>query len=748
ITLTTYAGLLLWSHKLTDNNLLKQYYSTVDSVNDISSYKVINFAYLESKNILFILFGLETVANDTTTLSNLTVFGLDINSGAIVVPKDAKLNVNQIIAKARDNSEFIFFNSSDQLIVTSGNKLANINSSSKILSFDEKSAGFSNVKGNDDETNDFSFTNTNRVINSGMLIGFLPSKEKGINYAFWLASSPRGIGNVTLAYDTSNSTTSSPQISVSMTSTNSKSFDYVVISVNDNFESIGTDFGTVNKNGNDINANTADRGYINDSTSAPSFQDVYKRFFYTGSTSSNNTLVENFGVLLDSRYSMLLSFASYSVSVDTSTKAVSLKNTLESKVYNINVRDGNNADNTTLKGPTSEDLKNLPNDVSIKEWKFNSVGYDKESDFVYFSLSGQEEEIKESDIVQLDKYYTNTRYINLKDSNTTKSVSVDTYAEESPYTLSDVNFDTYSDNKNLYLTKQVIDGSDGQWLSTTVDDFDDDTKDFKPTEDSKINFSTLQTLAKDLESSNALNNVMPSAMNVNLNTFDSFLSDKGWTNIVSFKSATGNNETGEIRLETEITYANDFGDEVKENGNVSYVSYVQVTGFSMKDFSLTFKQDTDSAIADIKAKYSAEKIVETDSKAFVMNHMFQDLTIMGKNYIPDADTVTLKSGATTDDLIIEIKIPIKTSPTDEKGILPVGFPESDATITVNYNGFTGTETPPMEQYPGASTSNPNSGNDLSAGTIAGIVIGCLALAAIIIATIVLIRIKIKARISV
>ena len=168
----------------------------------------------------------------------------------------------------------------------------------------------------------------------------------------------------------------------------------------------------------------------------------------------------------------------------------------------------------------------------------------------------------------------------------------------------------------------------------------------------------------------------------------------------------------------------------------------------MKDFSLTFKQDTDSAIADIKAKYSAEKIVETDSKAFVMNHMFQDFTIMGKNYIPDADTVTLKSGATTDDLIIEIKIPIKTSPTDEKGILPVGFPESDATITVNYNGFTGTETPPVEQYPGASTSNPNSGNDLSAGTIAGIVIGCLALAAIIIATIVLIRIKVKARISV
>ncbi|MDE6894013.1 MAG: hypothetical protein K2J02_01385, partial [Malacoplasma sp.] len=677
--------------------------------------------------------------NNITVLNNLVIFGLDINSGAIIVPENATLSNNQVIARVRNNSEFIFFNSSNQLVITSGNTVNDVNSSTKIMSFDENT-GFSNIKGSDQSSNTFTYTAMTGVPNS-MLVGFLPSKQVGINYTFWLSALTRGIGDLTFSYQTG---VSSPAITISMTSGNNlrKSFDYYVVPVNDDFVNIGTEFGTVNKNGADISSGTADRGYVNNSSASPVFKNVYKRFFYTGFTenTSNNTLSENFGVLLDSYYSMFASFASFPSLVNTANKSVSLK-TLESKVYNMN-----NKNSSSLRTPTVEDLKNLPSDVSINIWEYDTVGYDKESNFVYFSLSGQEANITDGNFTELDKYYTNTRYINLKEENVSKNVSVDAYVEDSPYTLSDVSFDTYIDTKNLYLVKQVIDGNSGQWMSTSVEEFDDDSKDFTPTKDPNISFSSLETLAKDLENSSTLDEVMPSAMNTNLNSFDSFLSDKGWINNVSFKSATGNDETGEISLETQITYPNDFGnEETNQNGNVSYVSYVRLIGFSVKDFSLTFKQNTDSAVTDIKAKYSAEKIVETNNKAFVINHMLQNFTVRGKNYIPEADTVTLKNGTTTSDLIVEIKVPIKTSPTDEKGILPVGFPESDAIVTMNYNGFTGTDTPPIEQYP-ITPSNPDNSNpiqQLSTGSIAGIVIGSFALAAIIITTIIIIMVRVK-----
>ncbi|MDE5545802.1 MAG: hypothetical protein K2I76_04275, partial [Malacoplasma sp.] len=747
ITVTTYAGLLLWSHKLTENTLLKNYYKTVLSVEDISTYKVINFAFLESKNILFVLFGNESTVNNVTTLNNLVVFGLDINSGAIVVPKDAKLAESQIIGKARNNSEFIFFNSSDQLIVTSGNTITDINNSTKIMSFDSDSTGFANVenKGNDEETNNFSYSAIATNISGSMLIGFLPSQEKNINYSLWLANATRGLSAVTFSYDTSNATTASPPTTIAIAGTNTnqrRSFDYYIVPVKDDFTNIGTDFGTVNKNGSDIASNTADRGYLNINQNKPVFESVYKRFFYTGSSAdtANKTLTENFGVLLDSYYSMMSSFASFPVLVNTETDTVSLK-TLSSKVYNMNsISSSNN-------GPSTEDLKNLPNDVSINYWEYNSVGYDKESNFVYFSLSGQETDVSGDSLTELNKYYTNIRYINLKDDNASKNISVDAYVESDPYTLSDVNFDTYTDQNNLYLTKQVIDGNDGQWMTTSVADFDDDQKDFEPT--TNINFSSLETLAKDVENSQVLDEIMPSAVGKNLSNLDKFLTDKNWKDAVKFLGASGNDETGEINLETEITYANNFGDGVKDNGTVSYVSYIYVTGFSLKDFSLTFKQDTDSAVIDIKTKYSAEEIVKNNSKPFVINHLFENLVVKGKKFIPPEESVTLKNGTSTNSLVIEIKVPIKTSPTDEKGILPVGFPEKDAVLTFTYNGFTGTETPPIEEYPGSTNKpeNPNSTDGLSPGEIAGIVIGCLALAAIIIATIVLIRIRTKAKVN-
>ncbi|MDE7075629.1 MAG: hypothetical protein K2O21_03250, partial [Malacoplasma sp.] len=750
ITLTTYAGLLLWSHKLNENQLLKNYYSTVRTVDDISTYKVINFAYLESKNILFVLFGQEI--SETNTLSNLAVFGLDINSGAIVVPKDATLNNNQVIAKARDNSAFIFFNTADQLIVTSGGTNTNIQSSTKIMSFDSNT-GFANSKGNDEETNNFGAISG--VVGSGdYLLGFLPSTIENVNYSIWLYSASKQTGSVyggprnpQISYKTTNESTASIKGINMSGGTITTSLNYYIYPVDNSFISnIGASnsqrFNVINTVGS-----TAYRGYLNNTNQMPNFNDITKRFFVTSSTTTNSNTVENVGVLLDSFDKMFSSFATAVVNINSDTNITFGT----PKLYM------NYLDKQPMTGPTdlsydATKKTGLEDGVAVTNWTFNSVGYDKKSEFVYFSLSGEETNATDQTIIS-GKYLTNTRYIDLKvTTSDANRVSSDAYVETNPYTLSVVNFDTYTNSGNLYLTKQVIDGSDGEWLTSTIEKLNDDAEDFKPTQDPKINFSSLRNFEMEIENSQILNEVMPSFMNNNLNSLDKFLNDKGISDIVTFKKATGNDETGEIRLETEITYANDFGDETKENnGNVSYLSYIQVTGFSRNDFSLIFK--TEEAIADIKAKYSAEEIVKSENKGWVIQELLEKILIKDKNITitESMKNIITLNNPSSDSLRIDIDIPIKTSPTDTNGILPVGFPEDQAKKTITYSGFTGTETPPFVSLPTNpddpnNSNNPNNtnlGNGSSAGEIAGIVIACLAIAAILIAIAVLIRIKIK-----
>ncbi|MDE5952819.1 MAG: hypothetical protein K2G48_01745, partial [Malacoplasma sp.] len=473
ITLTTYAGLLLWSHKLTDNNLLKQYYSSVKSVNDISTYKVINFAYLESKNILFVLFGQETTTDSTTTLSNLTVFGLDINSGAIVVPKNATLSNDQVIAKARDNSAFIFFNSSDQLIVTSGYTNANIVLSTKIMSFDDNN-GFSNVKGNDAETNDFNTITGVADESRDYLLGFLPSGVKGINFSIWLFynANNNGYARTQLTYKSSNAATNAPDVSINKTGgVTTYSFNYYVFPVDDDFVSITPSNDSVRfEIANKLN-NVTYRGYLNSTSQMPDFNSIYKRFFITSNSTTGTTVKESVGVLLDSYDKM---FASFSV-VPYVLDATNSSYTYEKDASNRNkTATYMNMANNTITGPNQADSLNydavkktgLEDNLVVNNWEFSSVGYDKESDFVYFSLSGEEYSYSGNPGEATGKYLTNTRYIDLKpETDIDKRVSADAYIQDSPYTLSDVNFDTYTDTNNLYLAKQAINGSDGQWLS-------------------------------------------------------------------------------------------------------------------------------------------------------------------------------------------------------------------------------------------------------------------------------------------
>ncbi|MDE6429230.1 MAG: hypothetical protein K2K18_01820, partial [Malacoplasma sp.] len=754
ITLTTYAGLLLWSHKLTDNQLLKDYYNTVNNVTDISSYQVINFAYLENKNILFVLFGEETQSNDTTTLSNLVVFGLDINSGAIVVPKNAKLDQNQIIAKARDNSAFIFFNSADQLLVTSGNNLANINKTTKIMNFDLDN-GFSNVanKGNDDENNNFTYTKLSSVVKeTDYLLGFIPSSVKGVNFSIWLYDTVYATANQTpqLSYAISNTKTGAPDMSINQGSNATFSFTYYVIAVSDDFTNITTNLKVINTDDDGANS----RGFINNTKNLPDFNSIYKRFFITSSTTSGSNTTEKVGFLLDSFDDIFSSFAVSSFTITGGT--------------NPTVDYGANKDTNTIYmnylnvsptiGPKKTDLDDsgIEDNVVADNWKFNTVAFDEKSKFVYFSLSSEEYSYLNNTkgAVIPGKYLTNTRYIDLSDSvKKANSISSDAYVTGNPYTLSDVNFDTYSDDNNIYLAKQVIDGNDGQWLWSSLENLTDDTMDFIPTGKepfaSKIDFSSLTSLVNDIQNSDVLNDVMPSVLNNNLSSLDDFINDKGLANTIKFIGASGNDETGEINLETKITYSNNFGDNI-QNGLVSYTSFIQILGFSVKDFSLDFKDNTDSAVTDIKAKYSAEKIVETNNKAFVINNLMENFTIKDQNFFPEEEDVSLKFNEDSNSLVVEVKIPIKTSFDDENGILPVGFPEKDAVITTIYNGFTGTETPPFEVYPNKKDSGQNNqiiGNNLSLGIVAGILVGCLVVSVLIVIAFILIKIRVKTRSS-
>ncbi|MDE6894488.1 MAG: hypothetical protein K2J02_03880 [Malacoplasma sp.] len=723
ITVTTYAGLLLWSHKLTENQLLKNYYNSVLSVNDISTFKVINFAYLESSNILFILFGQETTASDATTLSNLTVFGLDINSGAIVVPKNAKLSDSQVIAKARDNSAFIFFNTANQLIVTSGDNVADINSSTKIMSFDIEN-GFANVanKGNDEPTNDFSYNQSDKTTGlnaNDMLLGFLPSSISGINYSFWLASTVWGQWNGTfLNYSTSNATTNAPQNNINE---DNKWFNYYIIPVNDSFENL-----TASDIMNRGNKNDVKRGYLlpASDTTLPNFDDITKRFFNTSSVSINGTTTETVGVLVDSYDSMFSTFINYSI--DISNNNVTL-NSIPNFYFNA----GN-----VNSGPTAAELANLPDNVVVNKWEFNSVGYDKESNFIYLSLSGNEVNVTEGDDQTIipGKYLTNTRYASLQKAN---NESKDAYVESSPYTLSDVNLDTYTNQNNLYLTKQVIDGNDGQWLKTTVTDFTNESKDFAPTDESKINFSSLDNLSKSLRESTLLNNVMPSNINSE-NLSDYLLKESDLSNEFKFVNVEGDDETGIINVETEITYPNNFGDN-SDNGSVLYDFYIQAKGFAINDFSLVFEEESDSTVEQFKKDYSAKKIVEENNKGWVYENLLKDFKIKNEDITLTENMITLTNPDDTS-LQVEISVPIKSDENDTNGILPVGFPPEQAKKTITYSGFTGTQSP---SFIPINPNNPDSGKRMSGGSIAGIVIGCLVVAAILISAVIILRIRAK-----
>lgn len=484
------------------------------------------------------------------------------------------------------------------------------------------------------------------------------------------------------------------------------SFTYYIVAINDNFTNILDGLKVINTDDNGTNS----RGFINNTNKLPDFNSIYKRFFSISSSTSGQNTSEKIGVLLDSYDEIFSSFAVSELSITNGTNPT--VNYGATKATNNMYMNYLNASPTLGPKKTDLDSAGLEDNVVADNWKFNTVAYDKESKFVYFSLSSEEYTYSNNTKGKVipDKFLTNTRYIDLNDGvEKVNSVSSDAYETSNPYTLSDVNIETYIDNKNIYLAKQVIDANEGQWLSTPAEKLNDDTIDFVPTgenlSDSKIEFSSLKNFESDIENSKVLDNVMPSAMNENLTNLDKFLTDKGTSDVVKFISADGDDTTGEISLEAEITYPNNFGDGIKDNGKVSYFSYLQVVGFQKSDFSLTFKENTDSAVIDIKEKYSAEKIVQDNNKGFVINHFLQNFTIKGEKFIPESDTVTLKNVPNSNDLTVEIDVPIKTSPTDEYGVLPFGFPEKDSIVTITYSGFTGTEAAPIENYPGSTTPN-------------------------------------------
>ena len=656
ITFTAYDGLLLWDTKLTENLLLKEYYSSVKKITDISKFKVVNYAYLESKKTLFVLFG----EDDGTTLKNLVVFGLNINSGSIVVPANANLASDQIIVSAKNDSQFIFFNSSEQLVVTSGNKVTYLINSTKVISFDENDSGFKVLKGNEQY---FNYTQVAGTNPNDIFVGFLPSTKRGFNYSLWIGQTNSNIDPI-LINQSSNPT--------DRYETSGVQYKYYIVVVNDNFENVVNTFS-------DLSVNL--RGYIAefDDTAKkpklPDFKNVYKRFFYNGSSDAGKDFL---CILVDSFYPTYASFTHFSFDVDQK-KAV-LDNTQNNK-------------NQTIDGPKTEDFGN--NRVLASSWKFDSVSYDKSTNSIYYSISGQ--------IEGSDRVLAKSSYVKLNNAPTSYEVRNDSYIQEdSPYTLVGVNLTTYADKQNAYISKLYINNGKASWLTRPTSN---NSSSFTATTNSDIKFYSFDKVVNDLENSELIISKMPSMItNDDINNFiQSKYNIENAT--IDIKNITVNKNSNLITFISEITYSNNFGNGSTTNDKVIYTLYDSVRGFSENDLVVNFKDNAENSVVDIKNRYSAKEIVNSNNKGFVIQNLLKEARIKNINIVNKLDDKMITISNPDKDKK-DLKVDITLSPrqnVSEFG-LPLGF-DKDLTKSFTFTGFEGTEIPAFVPLPSLQSAN-------------------------------------------
>ncbi|MDE5775222.1 MAG: hypothetical protein K2H51_02750, partial [Malacoplasma sp.] len=526
LTYTTYSGLLIWNSDLTKNELLKKYYSNYLNINNISSYRVNYFAYQKNTGLLFVLFG-------SNVKTNQVVFAIDIFTGSIHVPLNAMLKNHEVITKVENDSAFIFFNSSNDVIVTSANTRSEVNKTTKIFKYAKNGKGFIDRKV--DVSLDTAYSPDDQTFghtaNTDMFLGLIPGKNK-INYGLYLHTEK----------NQKNGILSIQENSGNKTDITTASFNYYIKPLDDDLKSIpGTDFSIVNGYQSDV----ANWGYWSENThTIPKFNEIYKRIYKLENAANQNKTY--MFLLIDSYYK---THASYSVFGYEGYEKIN--------------------DQYTSQGwgglqPTSSNY-NGDEKVEASSWNFDSFNYDSKSNLVYYSFSGKK--IDKNSNKSLNNYLTKMGYISFE-SPVLKPYYSEFKTEDNPYNIYSVNYDSYS-SSNYYMVKQ-IEAANPVWMSRSKFDTV-----YNETANKEINFSRLSnfnSLIEQLE--NNLFPIMPESINQN-NLSSLFSLDNG--DSLNIKIVSANNVNGLIVLRIEINHKNNFGDNVY-NGTTSYVFNVEIKG--------------------------------------------------------------------------------------------------------------------------------------------------------------------------
>ncbi|MDE5775060.1 MAG: hypothetical protein K2H51_01860, partial [Malacoplasma sp.] len=542
LTYTTYGGILLWSSDLTQNLLIKKYYSTILNISNIGAYRVNNFAYQKSSNLLFVLFG-------DKNKKNQVIFAIDIFTGKINIPNSAYLKNDQIIAKVSDDSGFIFFNTDDEIIVTSGGLRNDVNRTTKIFTYLPQDNGFT-----DNNLNiNLPYATTDET-RKDLLIGIVAGSTT-VNYGYYVSSEAKKntFNNFGIAESSSTDFT-----------TNYYSYDYYVVPLKNNLtkENRSYNSAVVSNKGN----SSFYFGYISPENTPPDFNNIYKRIYKLENASSPTTsymiaLIDGYYKFLDSY--TLISDAGYWIMSNAS------------KGFGQDMSSSNNQ----LLIPKRENFSSNEK-VVANSWKFNSFGYDSSSNLLYFDISGQKINTTNN---QPSGYMSKMGYLQFSSSALSLKVS-DFSTEDKEYNLYSINSDSYS-SKNYYMGKQLV-NSNPTWLSRSGDN-----QNYTPIANGNINFSQLNNsnlnLIQQIEENSLFKQTMPENINnTELNNLISSLKINDGS--IKISKLSSNNKTGLISLQVEISQTNNFGDNVT-NGNIQYTFKIDFYGYSLeKDFIFKF----------------------------------------------------------------------------------------------------------------------------------------------------------------
>ncbi len=637
LTYTTYSGLLLWSSNLTKNPLIKQYYSNYLKVNNIGAYRITYYTYQKSSGLLFVLFGDKTKVNQV-------VFAIDIYTGNINIPNDAFLKDNQIITKVSDKSSFIFFNSSNEVIVTSGGKKADVDKTTKIFKYGVKTTGFYDRKLSISLP---TLAEANKQPLNDYLIGIYPGKN-GINYGYYLSSIKNQKTFSFTVYETKTQT---------FAQKDNYSFSYYITPLNDDITSASSPYII-------SYANSGYRwGCIGDLDKYPEFDDLYKRVFIL-ENSTNPDQVYLF-LLQDSYWHFSSSYTLFSANgTKFSTKS--------SKGFTGNIV------------VTQNDYSSFQDNEKIeaKSWKWDSFGYDDESNLVYFSFGAPI--VNSANSTSTNSYLCKMGYYNFSTSTTLVFTGSNFEKENNIYNLYSVGFESYS-NDNYYMVKEPQ-NSDPLWLSKKSNEIY-----YTPTKDSTITFSELsvenKNLIQQIETNKIFKEKMPSSITQSdLKGILSSLNTSNISDTISISKLNSDNQSGIITLQVEINHTNNFGDSV-QNGSVNYLFQVNIYGYSMqKDFIFKFIttdmvnmgfNDKINKINEIKEVTEPSAITKAQIKSY-----FLDVNILDKDnnvLVINDDWITMTPNDDLGNLSVEINLPSDR--------FPSGFPRNSLSINAVYKDF-------------------------------------------------------------